>query len=725
MTNTETAVLLVLVDGLRHDYLNPADAPFLHELSSNNWSCRLHETYAFELRPAFLAGLQPEECGIANMFLHDPKGSPFAGLDLEKMDRAAIDLAVKEVELSRGHSASAHYAFSAAIPRDLLPCFAFSETHLTWEEGALGGHPTLFDHLRKAGKKWLWLAYPDGDLRAGPLVQAFEEQLQSDHSLIFLHFGELDWVGHEAGPGSAPTREKLREIDQALAKVFARLNRTRSEVRSLIFGDHGMVAVERTMDMAGILAQTGLRLGEDYLYFLDSTQARFWFRQEGARERVLAALQGHPEGSFLTPSDLERLRYRFPDHRYGQEIFAVREGTVLFPNFFQDSAPPKGMHGYLPEVEANWSAAILTGATGGPSPSEPRDLTALYPTVLEFLDLPLPPSPAPLPVDLYTPPERTLTALIPTRNRAEILGLCLEALGREARGLEQEVEIIVVDDGSSDATEATVSESRKTFPDLRISYLRQDPAGPAAARNRGLREARGKLILFMNDDTIAETGFLRDHMAWHDQHPALGAALLGELSWDGAITPTPFRGWLLRDGPLCALDGLPEDASLDYRYFVTANLSIKYAFLKRHGFFDENFRKPMLEDTELGYRLQLQGLDLHLRRSARGRHRHEIRLTDFCRRQELVGRGNIPVSPKTPRAGPPAAAPSGPSTPALHQPAGPGDPGTPRGSGGTGRDRLRSRGFRPRPAAPDPPLSRATGDTPPGRIPGGPGRGAR
>src|SRR5262249_31588358 len=84
------------------------------------------------------------------------------------------------------------------------------------------------------------------------------------------------------------------------------------------------------------------------------------------------------------------------------------------------------------------------------------------------------------------------SVIIPTYNRAGRISHCLEAMRTQESGCE--FEIIVVDDGSTDETLRVL----QRFSEVRI--ISQSNAGPAAARNRGVREASGEIVLFTDDD---------------------------------------------------------------------------------------------------------------------------------------------------------------------------------------------------------------------------------
>jgi glycosyltransferase involved in cell wall biosynthesis len=93
-----------------------------------------------------------------------------------------------------------------------------------------------------------------------------------------------------------------------------------------------------------------------------------------------------------------------------------------------------------------------------------------------------------------------LSVIISTHNRAALVGDALRSVLEQSA---DRLELIVVDDGSSDHTAEVV----QAFGAL-VRYLRQDNAGPAAARNHGVRLARGAVLGFLDDDDLWAPGRL-------------------------------------------------------------------------------------------------------------------------------------------------------------------------------------------------------------------------
>jgi len=91
-----------------------------------------------------------------------------------------------------------------------------------------------------------------------------------------------------------------------------------------------------------------------------------------------------------------------------------------------------------------------------------------------------------------------ISILLCTRNRASHLRHTLDAMCRIAVPVGAKVELLVIDNASSDETSRVIEECK--IPQLTVSYLREPRKGQANARNAGLREAKGEIIIFTDDD---------------------------------------------------------------------------------------------------------------------------------------------------------------------------------------------------------------------------------
>lgn len=109
-----------------------------------------------------------------------------------------------------------------------------------------------------------------------------------------------------------------------------------------------------------------------------------------------------------------------------------------------------------------------------------------------------------------------VSVVVPTYNYADYLPEAIRSVLAQTLA---DWELIVVDDGSTDNTAATVAH----FVDSRIHYVYQNNRGPSAARNRGFDLARGEYVTMLDaDDWLAPNG-LEDRAALLDKHPEYGA----------------------------------------------------------------------------------------------------------------------------------------------------------------------------------------------------------
>jgi glycosyltransferase involved in cell wall biosynthesis len=112
-----------------------------------------------------------------------------------------------------------------------------------------------------------------------------------------------------------------------------------------------------------------------------------------------------------------------------------------------------------------------------------------------------------------------VSVIIPTFNRCSIITDAIESVLRQTYS---QYEIIVVDDGSVDTTKETVSKYGSN-----IKYIYQENAGPSAARNTGIRHAKGDLIAFLDSDDVWREDKLALQVACFTDNPRVGIVVSG------------------------------------------------------------------------------------------------------------------------------------------------------------------------------------------------------
>ena len=232
-----------------------------------------------------------------------------------------------------------------------------------------------------------------------------------------------------------------------------------------------------------------------------------------------------------------------------------------------------------------------------------------------------------------------VSVVVPTYNRGEALGLVLDRLlASDCQGL-HEVEIIVIDDGSPDPAAPLVN-ARQAPSGFTLKCVRQENAGPAAARNLGFTASHGDIVIFIDDDILVPAELIREHVEAHELNP--GAVIFG-----ACLPPTEagnHRGRLLED-----LYGTRPDRSRFERVSIVASGQLS---VERKSFPDEVYasqlRTPAAEEFELSARLGRRGILAVNATQIKAIHDQRFRIPDVCDQQYKHGMGCAEAVSKLP-----------------------------------------------------------------------------
>jgi GT2 family glycosyltransferase/glycosyltransferase involved in cell wall biosynthesis len=226
-----------------------------------------------------------------------------------------------------------------------------------------------------------------------------------------------------------------------------------------------------------------------------------------------------------------------------------------------------------------------------------------------------------------------ISVVIPTRNRAPYLSSCLESLAAQTLPGDR-YEVIVVNDGSTDDTAAVCA---SFVSRLRLRHLPIEHAGISGAKNHGARAAGGWIVLFFDDDDVADPDLLLEHARAHGAHPRDEVAVLGYTDWDPSIQVNEVMRHVTDVGhQLFSYQRLKSGEVLDYTYFWGGRASCKRDMLLRHGLFEPAFRFGS-EDIELAYRWSRHGFQVVYNGWARQHMIRELTFEQFCSRCEKQG----------------------------------------------------------------------------------------
>ncbi|MDP8299341.1 MAG: glycosyltransferase [Candidatus Tantalella remota] len=244
-----------------------------------------------------------------------------------------------------------------------------------------------------------------------------------------------------------------------------------------------------------------------------------------------------------------------------------------------------------------------------------------------------------------------ISVSIITYNRKDLLRDVIRSLEEQSYPKDK-YELVIVDDGSTDGTQEVMEELIEgSFCNIR--YLRQDVnRGKSAVRNISVENAKGEIILFLEDDTIADPRLLEEHIKSHRSEPGEKIAVAGlEIVKEISIR-TPFGRYLKQSSKrfFDNVHDLIETGDKDmFKGFITFNLSIHRSFLMEEGMFDPAF-KYFCEDIELGYRLSKKGLKMKYNPDACIFNVHPPRFDEHCRRNINRGEFSVKLAEKHPDA---------------------------------------------------------------------------
>lgn len=225
-----------------------------------------------------------------------------------------------------------------------------------------------------------------------------------------------------------------------------------------------------------------------------------------------------------------------------------------------------------------------------------------------------------------------ISVIIPTHNRSRKLRQVLESLQRQDFP-NSNFEIIVIDDGSSDNTSDVVKDFQRGT-DVAVKYRFQNHSGPGVARNRGIEQSYGKIVLFCNDDTICDKDLLRQHDSLHIQLPNI--AVLGSVVWDEAIHPNEFMRFLDRKGIQFHFNTIKNINNARFNHFYTSNISLAKSWFDRIKFSAE-FKYAAFDDLDVGLALEREGLRIIYNKSAIVYHSHYYTPEQYYQRMFNTG----------------------------------------------------------------------------------------
>ncbi len=206
------------------------------------------------------------------------------------------------------------------------------------------------------------------------------------------------------------------------------------------------------------------------------------------------------------------------------------------------------------------------------------------------------------------------------------------------------LEVLVVDDGSTDDTWAFLQECRVPFP---LRSERIDEGNQSAGTNHAIRMAQGEYILGSAQDILFHPEMLNRHLRRHQAAPDEDLVVLGSLPYPDGLDVTPFMFYLVNGGFQFGHFMIQDRERTPANFLYAPNFSARAGLLERTGLFDESFPYGC-QDIDLGIRLAMNGARFVFEPEAIGYHDHPVTLESYKDRQEKVGRARHRLQAKHP-----------------------------------------------------------------------------
>jgi glycosyltransferase involved in cell wall biosynthesis/peptidoglycan/xylan/chitin deacetylase (PgdA/CDA1 family) len=194
-------------------------------------------------------------------------------------------------------------------------------------------------------------------------------------------------------------------------------------------------------------------------------------------------------------------------------------------------------------------------------------------------------------------PAALLSVVIPTRNRKDLLGVCLESLGHQSAS-PAEYEVVVVVDGATDGTQAMLAGLETRFE---LVVVEHEGAGSAASRNLGAARASGGILLFIDDDEVAGPNLVASHIAAHEGSPR--SVVIGSIERRVPKDADRYAQLGVADARW-QIEQLRRRPAT-FRDCFGGNCSVRREDFELVGGYAA--RLPLENDTEFGYRLHQAG----------------------------------------------------------------------------------------------------------------------
>lgn len=335
--------IVIELHGLSSKNITKDNSPFIYNFAKQHGCSALKPPFGSNIFATMWSGKKPSKCGYFTKYYFNSKSSlKYYWLFPRFIRNAAYNL-IQTVK--RRH----YYTLLDKNPK--IKHFQIAKQVHYFEKDFSEGN-SFFDEIKKSDKSYIFYEHPvlcingkisyclgKGDNKSR--IKRFQNLLKDNPSkdFNFLMLRDTDRLGHNFGPESNEVKECLKKTDNGIKQLLRQISPKNSAI--FIMAGYSMVQAKSYLDIALKLPP----FGKGYIYFLDSTMARFWFFDNNKKKEVMKALSGIKEGHVLSRKEIAAYGIDFKDNRFFEEIFRANAGIVINPCFFHNNKV-RGMHTY-------------------------------------------------------------------------------------------------------------------------------------------------------------------------------------------------------------------------------------------------------------------------------------------------------------------------------------------------------------------------------------------